>query len=90
MTDQAVINIAVQAMIISAKIGGPILVVSLAIGLGISLIQSVTSIQEVTLTFVPKLVGIAVVIIVGGNWMLQQMLAFTRGLFDLIPSLIAK
>ncbi len=90
MTDQAVINIAVQAMIISAKLAGPILIVSLAIGLGISLIQSVTSIQEVTLTFVPKLIGVAAVIVIAGNWMLHQMMAFTRDLFDQIPALIAK
>ncbi len=88
MNDSAVINIAVQTLIISAKICGPILLVSLAIGLGVSIIQAATQIQEFTLTFVPKLVGVAIVIVVSGNWMLAQLVAFTKDLFALIPSLI--
>lgn len=88
MNDQAVIQIAVMTMIVAAKVCGPVLVVSLAIGLGISLIQSVTQIQEVTLTFVPKLAGVAAVIVFTGNWMLQQLIGFTHELFDLIPGLI--
>ncbi len=88
MTDQAVINIAVMTMIVSAKVAGPVLIMSLAVGLGISIIQSITQIQEVTLTFVPKLAGVALVIIISGNWMLQQLTGFTRELFDMLPSLI--
>lgn len=88
MSDSAVIHIAVMTMIVAAKVAGPILAVSLAVGLGISLIQSVTQIQEVTLTFVPKLAAVAVVIVLGGNWMLAQLMGFTRQLFDLIPGLI--
>lgn len=88
MTDQSVIHIAVMTMIIAAKLGGPILIVSLAVGLGISLIQSVTQIQEVTLTFVPKLAACAVVIVVTGNWMLHQMVDFTNQLFDMLPELL--
>ena len=89
MSDQAVINIAIMTMVICAKVAGPILITSLAIGLGISLIQSVTQIQEVTLTFVPKLIAVAAVIVVSGGWMLQQLIGFSHELFDLIPSLIA-
>lgn len=89
MTDQAIIHIAVMTMIIAAKLGGPILLVSLAVGLGISLIQSVTQIQEVTLTFVPKLIAVAVVIVILGNWMLHQIVDFTKEMFDMIPSLIS-
>lgn len=88
MTDQTVIHIAVMAMMVCAKVAGPILIMSLALGLGISLIQSITQIQEASLTFVPKLVGVAFVIVFSGNWMLQQLLAFTRQMFDLIPGLI--
>ena len=89
MTDNAVIHIAVQTMILAAKLAGPILVVSLAIGFAVSLLQSVTQIQEVTLTFVPKLAGVALVIVVSGHWMLGQLVGFTHQLFDLIPRLIA-
>ncbi len=88
MTDQSVIHIAVLTMIVAAKIAGPILIVSLAIGLFISLLQSVTQIQEITLTFVPKLIGIAIVIMISGSWMLNQLVSFTNQLFKMIPGLI--
>ena len=88
MTDTAVIEIALKMMIVTAKVSAPILLTSLAIGLAISLFQSVTQIQEVTLTFVPKLAGVALVIVVSGHWMLGQLISFTHQLFDLIPRLI--
>ena len=88
MTDTAIIEIAIQTMTTTAKLAAPILIVSLAIGLGISLIQSVTQIQEITLTFVPKVAGVAIVILISGHWMLGQLISFTNQLFDLIPRLI--
>ena len=89
MTDTAVIDIALKMMMVAAKVSAPILIVSLAIGLAISLFQSVTQIQEVTLTFVPKLAGVAVVILVSGHWMLGQLIGFTQELFQMIPRLIS-
>jgi flagellar biosynthetic protein FliQ len=89
MTDTAVIEIALRMMTVTAKVSAPILLTSLAIGLAISLFQSVTQIQEVTLTFVPKLAGVALVIVVSGHWMLGQLVGFTHQLFDLIPRLIS-
>ena len=89
VTDTSIVQIAVQAMVVTAKLCAPILIVSLAIGLGVSLFQSVTQIQEVTLTFVPKLVGVGLVIAVGGHWMLAELVGFTRHLFDMVPSLVA-
>ena len=89
MTDTAVIEIALRMMTVTAKVAAPILLTSLAIGLAISLFQSVTQIQEVTLTFVPKLAGVALVIVVSGHWMLGQLIGFTHQLFDLIPRLIS-
>ena len=88
MTDADVMNIAVQAIIVSLKLGGPILVVSLGISLAVSLFQSATQVQEVTLTFVPKLAGVAVVLVLGGHWMLAELVGFTRGLFNLLPGLL--
>ena len=85
MTDTAVLEIALQAIIIAAKLCAPILIVTMAVGFGISLMQAVTQIQEVTLTFVPKLVAVAVVIMLAGNWMLHEMLTFTGDLYALIP-----
>lgn len=88
MTDTAVIEIALKAVLISVKLGAPILVVSLAVGLAVSVVQSVTQVQEVTLTFVPKLAAVAVVLVLGGNWMLGQLVSFTRELFALLPGLL--
>jgi flagellar biosynthetic protein FliQ len=85
MTDTAVLEIALQAILIAAKLCAPILLVTLAVGFGISLLQAVTQIQEVTLTFVPKLVAVAVVIMVAGNWMLAEMVGFTGDLYEMIP-----
>ena len=85
MTDTAVLEIALQAIIIAAKLCAPILIVTMAVGFGISLMQAVTQIQEVTLTFVPKLAAVAVVIMLAGNWMLHEMLTFTGDLYALIP-----
>ncbi len=89
MDDAAVIDIAVQAMVISAKLAAPLLLVALSIGFIVSLFQSVTQIQEPTLSFVPKAVGVAVVLVVGGHWMLAEMSDFTTGLFDRIPDLLS-
>jgi flagellar biosynthetic protein FliQ len=88
MNDTTVIDIAIQAMMITAKLAAPILIVSLAIGVAVSLVQSVTQVQEYTLTFVPKLAGIALVLVVAGSWMLHQLVAFTQDLFARVPSLV--
>jgi flagellar biosynthetic protein FliQ len=86
--DAVVVQIAVQAMVVTAKVASPILVVSLVIGFGVSLFQSVTQIQEFTLTFVPKLIGVAVTLLVAGGWMLTELETFTRAMFDLVPQLV--
>jgi flagellar biosynthetic protein FliQ len=88
VTDSSVTEIAIQSILLATKLAGPILAVSLLIGLGVGLIQSATQVQEQTLTFVPKLVGIALVIVLAGNWMMAQMTGFTQNLFDMVPRLI--
>jgi flagellar biosynthesis protein FliQ len=88
VTDSTVTQIAIQSILLATKLAGPVLLVSLLIGLGVGLVQSATQIQEQTLTFVPKLVGIALVIVLAGNWMLGQMISFTQNLFDMVPALI--
>jgi flagellar biosynthetic protein FliQ len=89
MTDTAILAIALQTMMVALKLSAPILVTSLVIGFAISLFQSMTQIQEFTLAFVPKLVGVGVALLVSGNWMLHTLVDFTKDLFDLIPSLLA-
>jgi flagellar biosynthesis protein FliQ len=89
VNDAAVVDLAVQTMIVATKLGAPILLVSLAIGFGVSVIQSVTQIQEITLSFVPKLIGVACVILFSGRWMLNEAIDFTNMLFAALPQLLA-
>lgn len=88
MTDTAVIDIALQTMLIATKLAAPVLLTALAVGFGVSLFQSVTQIQEVTLSFVPKMVAVGVAVLVSGSWMLNEMISFTRQLFAQVPSLL--
>jgi len=81
-------DIASGAMLLTAKLALPILLTSLVIGLVVSLFQSVTQIQEVTLTFVPKLVGIALVLMVAGHWMLGQFTGYVNQLYGQVASLL--
>lgn len=83
-----VIQIGLQAMLLAAKLAGPVLMTTLGLGLAIGLFQSVTQIQEPTLTFVPKFIGTAVVLLLGGAWMLREAVGFTQMLFDLVPTLL--
>jgi flagellar biosynthetic protein FliQ len=89
MTDAAVLHIGLLAMITAAKLSAPILLTALAIGFVISLFQSVTQIQEVTLSFVPKMVGVGLALLITGNWMLHELVSFTTHLFGQIPSLLS-
>ena len=89
MSDVSVMHIAVETMVLATKLAAPILLVSLVIGFGVSVLQSVTQIQEITLSFVPKLVGVGVVILVSGHWMLDQAIDFTNELFASLPQLLA-
>ena len=88
MNQDVVVNLAMEAMQLALKVGGPILIVGLVIGLLISVFQAVTQIQEQTLSFIPKVVGLAVVVIVGGPWMLGQLLIYTEELWASIPSMV--
>ena len=88
MTDTQVVQLGVQAFEISMKLGAPVLLTALILGFGISLFQSVTQIQEATLSFVPKAVGVGVALLFSGNWMLHQMTTYTTNLFEQIPALL--
>jgi flagellar biosynthetic protein FliQ len=88
MTDNQVVQLGLQAMTIAGKLAAPILVTALVVGFAVSLFQSVTQIQEATLSFVPKAVGIGAALLLSGNWMLHEMVSYTTKLFDQIPALI--
>ncbi len=88
MDTNAVLDVAVKALVLAAKLAAPVLVTALVIGFIVSLIQSVTQIQEVTLSFVPKAIGAAVALIVCGHWMIGQLVTFTTDLYAQIPALV--
>ena len=88
MNTNAVLDIAMSAIVIAAKLAAPILVTALVVGFTISLVQSVTQIQEVTLSFVPKAIAVALALVIAGHWMISEMVTFTQQLFDRIPTLL--
>jgi flagellar biosynthetic protein FliQ len=88
MTDTDILDIAIDTMFVALKLSAPILVTALVLGFAISLFQAMTQIQEFTLSFVPKVVGVGVALIISGNWMLHTLIDFTQDLFDRIPTLL--
>lgn len=85
MTEELVVEIIKKAFWTAILVAGPTLVVSLLVGLAISIVQAATSIQEYTLTFVPKVLAIALILIFLWPWTTEVLLSFTRELFNLIP-----
>ncbi len=87
MTVEIVLDVVKGALIRTLLIAGPTLVISMIVGLIISIIQATTQIQEQTLSFVPKLVAIFLTFILAGNFMLNVLIEFTRHLFELIAKM---
>lgn len=83
-----VLDIAREAMIVAAKLAAPVLITALVVGFVVSLLQSVTQIQEVTLSFVPKALAAALVLMVTGQWMISTIVTFTTDLYGRIPGLV--
>jgi flagellar biosynthesis protein FliQ len=88
MTPEMVIDIGRRAMELTALISAVVLLPALAVGLLVAMFQAVTQINEMTLTFIPKLIVVAVVMVVAGPWMLQLMLDFTTELIRSMPDLL--
>lgn len=87
MTPEMVMTLAHEAMYVALMLAAPLLLVSLVVGLVVSLFQAATQINETTLTFIPKLIAIAVTLVIAGPWMLTTMLDYMRHMFTSIPSL---
>jgi flagellar biosynthetic protein FliQ len=87
MTDTAIVHLGLQAMLIAFELAAPTLLTALLIGFGVSLFQSATQIQEFTLSFVPKAIGVGVALLLSGSWMMHTMITFTQQLFNQIPNL---
>jgi flagellar biosynthetic protein FliQ len=87
MDQDTVINLASQAMSLAFKVAGPLLLGAMVVGLVVSIFQAVTQIQEQSLTLIPKIAVIAVIVVLLGPWMLDQMVAYTTNLYSSIPTL---
>ncbi len=83
-----VVSIGREALMLGVMISGPLLLFALVVGLLISIFQAVTQIQEMTLTFVPKILAVALALLMFLPWMINMATDFTRHMFELIPTLV--
>ncbi|EEG76512.1 flagellar biosynthesis protein FliQ [Dethiobacter alkaliphilus] len=81
MSHEFVLSVARDAILTTLFIAAPVLIISLLVGLGISVFQATTQIQEQTLTFVPKIIAVFLALLVFGSWMLNTLVQFTANLF---------
>jgi len=88
MTPESIISIGQQALIVTAMLSAPLLLSALAAGLLIGMFQAATQINEVTLSFIPKLLVLAAALYLGGGWMLKVLVGYSEQLFASIPALI--
>ena len=88
MTPEMVMDVAYKGMRMSMTLAAPLLLVTLCIGLLVSLFQAATQINEATLSFIPKLVAAFLILLLAGPWMLQLLVDYIRRLFESIPQLI--
>jgi flagellar biosynthetic protein FliQ len=87
MTADSVIDLAQQALRVTLLVAGPMLLAGMLVGLIISIVQAATQINEMTMTFVPKIVVVMLVMVLTLPWMIAQMTAFTRGIFARIAAM---
>jgi flagellar biosynthetic protein FliQ len=88
MTPETVMTIGQRALELTMLLSAPLLLVALAVGLLVGILQAATQINEMTLSFIPKLVGMAVALMIAGPWMLKELVNYTRTLIESIPSLV--
>jgi flagellar biosynthetic protein FliQ len=88
MTPESVIIIGQQALVVTAMLAAPMLLAALAAGLLIGVFQAATQINEVTLSFIPKLLVLAAALYIGGGWMLKLLIGYSESLIKSIPQLI--
>ena len=88
MNEDVVIKLSMDALTLSLKIALPLMLAGLIVGLVVSIFQAITQIQEMTLTFIPKILVTAVVLIVAGPWMLDELISYTEHLWSGIPEAV--
>jgi len=88
MTPETVMTIGSRALEMTLLLAAPLLLVALIVGLLVGIFQAATQINEMTLSFIPKLIGMAAALVIAGPWMLKELIAYTRALIESIPSLV--
>ncbi|MBI92547.1 MAG: flagellar biosynthetic protein FliQ [Gemmatimonadaceae bacterium] len=88
MSPEFIIKLGQEVLTLILYLGGPVLIVALVVGLGVSIFQAVTQVHEMTLTFIPKIIAVGATIILVLPWMMQRMIDFTINLLSAIPTLI--
>ena len=88
MTPESIVSIGQQALVITALLAAPMLLSALAAGLVIGMVQAATQINEMTLSFIPKLLVLAAALYLGGGWMLKVIVGYSESLIKSIPQLI--
>lgn len=88
MTPESVIEIGRHALVLTMLLAAPLLLTALAIGLVVGMFQAATQINEMTLSFIPKLIGLALVLVIAGPWMLRTLVDFTRQLIEGLPGMV--
>ncbi len=87
MSQVIVLDVMRNGFLTVIKVSAPILIVALTVGLLVSVLQATTQVQEQTLSFVPKLMAIMLALIIFGNYMLNTLLSFTSGIFDILSTI---
>ena len=88
MTEELILKLSEEAMKTTAMVAAPVLVSTLVVGLIISIFQALTQINEATLTFVPKMIVVALVVLIAGPWMLDILSTYTVTLFENLPAMV--
>jgi len=88
MTPETVMGIGQHALVVTLMIAAPLLLTALAVGLLVGVLRAATQINEMTLSFIPKLLALAAVLVIAGPWMLRTLIDYTRHLIESLPGLI--
>jgi flagellar biosynthesis protein FliQ len=88
MTETYLLSLSQKTIIIVLELAGPILVFSLIVGVVVSILQAATQIQDITLSFVPKIISVMVAFVIFGPWMLRMMVDFTQRIIVSLPQLV--
>lgn len=88
MTPESIIHFGQHALYVAMLVGAPLLLTALVVGLVVGMFQAATQINEMTLSFIPKLLAMALVLVIAGPWMLRTLVSFTRELIINLPGMV--